>query len=172
MRPRCSSSFPAGNLTPSGPAWSLKRLISQHGINLQMQPNELRKRLRGVISFPCTPFKKDLSLDLDGLRKNLRSLLEAPDLRNRRARRHGRNPLTLAGGTSGRRENGHRRGEGQSAGADRNRLQSADCRRTCPKQAAAAGVSGILAFPPYYPARKTRESSPITKASRKRLRWA
>src|ERR1700760_2736787 len=41
-----------------------------------MQPAELRNKLRGVISFPCTPFKKDLSLDLDGLRKNLRSLLK------------------------------------------------------------------------------------------------
>jgi 5-dehydro-4-deoxyglucarate dehydratase len=43
-----------------------------------MQPNELRQRLQGVISFPVTPFKRDLSLDLDGLRKNLRSLLQHP----------------------------------------------------------------------------------------------
>src|SRR5471032_938614 len=43
-----------------------------------MKPNELRKKLNGVISFPCTPFKKDLSLDLDGLRHNLRSLLKHP----------------------------------------------------------------------------------------------
>src|SRR5256885_4666772 len=43
-----------------------------------MQPNELRRKLQGVISFPCTPFKKDLSLDLDGLRNNLRSLLKHP----------------------------------------------------------------------------------------------
>jgi 5-dehydro-4-deoxyglucarate dehydratase len=43
-----------------------------------MQPNELRQRLQGVISFPVTPFKKDLSLDLEGLRKNLRSLLQHP----------------------------------------------------------------------------------------------
>jgi hypothetical protein len=43
-----------------------------------MQPNELRSKLHGVISFPCTPFKKDLSLDLDGLRHNLRSLLKHP----------------------------------------------------------------------------------------------
>src|SRR6266850_171961 len=41
-----------------------------------MQPTELRNTLHGVISFPCTPFKKDLSLDLDGLRHNLRSLLK------------------------------------------------------------------------------------------------
>src|SRR5947207_6382521 len=43
-----------------------------------MQPAELRKKLQGVISFPCTPFKKDLSLDLEGLRKNLRALLKHP----------------------------------------------------------------------------------------------
>jgi 5-dehydro-4-deoxyglucarate dehydratase len=43
-----------------------------------MQPTELRRKLAGVISFPCTPFKRDLSLDLDGLRKNLRSLLQHP----------------------------------------------------------------------------------------------
>src|ERR1041384_2252527 len=43
-----------------------------------MQPYELRKKLSGVISFPCTPFNKDLSLNLDGLRKNLRSLLKHP----------------------------------------------------------------------------------------------
>src|SRR6266498_1473245 len=43
-----------------------------------MQPNGLRQRLRGVISFPVTHSKKDLSLDLDGLRRNLRSLLKHP----------------------------------------------------------------------------------------------
>src|ERR1700722_10300879 len=44
----------------------------------EMKPEDLRKKLQGVISFPCTPFKKDLSLDLDGLRKNLRLLLKHP----------------------------------------------------------------------------------------------
>src|SRR4051794_9279962 len=43
-----------------------------------MSPQELRKRLSGVIAFPVTPFKSDLSLDRDGLRKNLRSLLKHP----------------------------------------------------------------------------------------------
>src|ERR1044071_3278528 len=42
------------------------------------QPTELRAKLHGVISFPVTPFKKDLSLDLDGLRHNLRSLMQHP----------------------------------------------------------------------------------------------
>jgi hypothetical protein len=30
-----------------------------------MQPDELRRRPQGVVSFPVTPFKRDLSLDLD-----------------------------------------------------------------------------------------------------------
>jgi len=39
-----------------------------------MTPAQLRARLAGVIAFPCTPFKKNLSLDLSGFRKNLRRL--------------------------------------------------------------------------------------------------
>jgi 5-dehydro-4-deoxyglucarate dehydratase len=34
--------------------------------------------LNGVIAFPVTPFNSDLSLDLPGLRRNLRSLLQHP----------------------------------------------------------------------------------------------
>jgi dihydrodipicolinate synthase/N-acetylneuraminate lyase len=36
-----------------------------------------RSRLGGVIAFPITPFHDDLSLDKDGLRRNLRALLES-----------------------------------------------------------------------------------------------
>ena len=43
-----------------------------------MKPGELRGKLRGVIAFPVTPFKPDLSLDLAGLRNNLRALLKHP----------------------------------------------------------------------------------------------
>lgn len=43
-----------------------------------MEPEELRSKLRGVIAFPITPLKPDLSLDIPGLRKNLRRLLETP----------------------------------------------------------------------------------------------
>ncbi len=39
---------------------------------------EFRARLSGVIAFPITPFYDDLSLDIDGLRRNLRSLLPNP----------------------------------------------------------------------------------------------
>lgn len=43
-----------------------------------MHPRTLRNRLSGVIAFPVTPFKEDLSLDLPGLRENLTKLLEHP----------------------------------------------------------------------------------------------
>lgn len=44
-----------------------------------MKPDQLRKKLSsGVISFPLTPFKKDLSLDLAGHRRNLRYILKFP----------------------------------------------------------------------------------------------
>jgi 5-dehydro-4-deoxyglucarate dehydratase len=40
-----------------------------------MRPNTLRNKLSGVIAFPITPFKEDLSLDLPALHQNLTSLL-------------------------------------------------------------------------------------------------
>lgn len=43
-----------------------------------MHPNTLRSRLSGVIAFPITPFKDDLSLDLPALHVNLNKLLEYP----------------------------------------------------------------------------------------------
>lgn len=43
-----------------------------------MHPNTLRNKLSGVIAFPVTPFKEDLSLDLSGLHENLNKLLEHP----------------------------------------------------------------------------------------------
>jgi 5-dehydro-4-deoxyglucarate dehydratase len=43
-----------------------------------MRLEEFRSRLRGVIAFPVTPFKPDLSLDLAGLRKNVDQLLRHP----------------------------------------------------------------------------------------------
>jgi 5-dehydro-4-deoxyglucarate dehydratase len=113
-----------------------------------MQPNELRKKLHGVISFPCTPFKKDLSLDLDGLRKNLRALLKHPIaaivapagtgeihclspaehitvLKATIEEVNGKVPVLTAAGI--------------------NPPIAADIAKQ------AAGANGILAFPPYYP---------------------
>ena len=43
-----------------------------------MNPSELRSKLKGVIAFPVTPFRDDLSLDVEGLRENLEKLLAHP----------------------------------------------------------------------------------------------
>src|SRR4029079_19653718 len=41
-----------------------------------MHPTTLRNKLSGVIAFPVTPFKEDLSLDLPALHENLTHLLQ------------------------------------------------------------------------------------------------
>jgi 5-dehydro-4-deoxyglucarate dehydratase len=115
-----------------------------------MEPNELRKKLHGVIAFPVTPFKGDLSLDLDGLRKNLRSLLKhsicavvAPagtgEIHSLSPAEHLAVVKTAVEEVSGR--------VPVLAGTGFNPPIAAELA----KQAEAAGVSGILAFPPYYP---------------------
>ncbi len=115
-----------------------------------MEPQELRSKLHGVIAFPVTPFRPDLSLDLAGLRKNLHAILEHPVC-----------AIVAAGGT----------GEVYSltpeeylqvvkttvdevhghvpviAGAAYNASMGVAMAR----QAEQVGASGILAFPPYYP---------------------
>jgi len=115
-----------------------------------MQPTELRKKLQGVISFPVTPFKKDLSLDLDGLRKNLRSLLKHPVC-----------AVVAAAGTG----EVHMLSPAEHLAVVKTTVEEVNGKvpvmtgtgfnppiaAEMAKQAAAAGVSGILAFPPYYP---------------------
>src|ERR1700743_2475948 len=115
-----------------------------------MQPYELRRKLEGVISFPCTPFKKDLSLDLDGLRKNLRSLLKHPigavvapagtgELHCLSPAEHLEVVTVTIDEVKGK--------VPVLTGVGFNPPLAIEVA----KQAAAAGVSGILAFPPYYP---------------------
>ena len=115
-----------------------------------MQPADLRKKLNGVISFPCTPFKKDLSLDLDGLRKNLRSLLKHPiaaivapagtgEIHSLSPAEHLAVVKATVEEVAGR--------VPVLAGSGFNPPIATELA----KQAAAAGASGILAFPPYYP---------------------
>ena len=115
-----------------------------------MRPEEFRGKLRGVIAFPVTPFKPDLSLDLAGLRENIQQLL-----------RHPIAAIVAAGGT----------GEMYSltpaellsvvktiveevrdqlpviSGTGFNRQMAIELAQ----QSAQAGVDGILALPPYYP---------------------
>jgi 5-dehydro-4-deoxyglucarate dehydratase len=115
-----------------------------------MKPDQLRSKLSGVIAFPITPFREDLSLDLDALRENLAKLFANPIC-----------AVVAAGGT----------GEMYSltpaehllvvratveaaqgrlpviAGVGFNQSLAVELARA----SAEAGAHGILAFPPYYP---------------------
>jgi 5-dehydro-4-deoxyglucarate dehydratase len=114
-----------------------------------MNREEFLQKLPGVIAFPVTPFNRDLSLDVPGLRSNLQHLM-----------RHRMSAVVAAGGT----------GEIYSlsvpehlqvvratveevggrapviAGAAYNLPIGVEMAR----QSAAAGADAILAFPPYY----------------------
>ncbi|HJT70285.1 MAG TPA: dihydrodipicolinate synthase family protein [Terriglobales bacterium] len=43
-----------------------------------MNAQELREKLKGVVAFPVSPFKSDLSLDVEGLRRNIQLLMRHP----------------------------------------------------------------------------------------------
>ncbi len=116
-----------------------------------MKPNDLRQKLgRGVISFPVTPFKKDLSLDLEGHRRNLRFILKFPvtaivapagtgELYSLSPEEHLAVVKTTVDEVGGR--------VPVLTGVGFNypiAIQQA-------KQSAKAGVDGILALPPYFP---------------------
>ena len=115
-----------------------------------MNPKDFRKKMGGVIAFPVTPFKADLSLDLPGLRRNLQGLMK-----------HKLCAVVAAGGT----------GELYSltpaehldvvkatieelkgaapviAGVGFNRAIAIEMAQ----RSAKAGADAILALPPYYP---------------------
>jgi len=115
-----------------------------------MHPGVLRRKLSGVIAFPVTPFKEDLSLDLPALHQNLTHLLQ-----------YQISALVVAGGT----------GEIYSltpaeyirvveltalavedrvpviAGVGFGQRLAVEMAQAAEK----AGADGILAFPPYYP---------------------
>jgi 5-dehydro-4-deoxyglucarate dehydratase len=118
--------------------------------DMAISPSRLRDLLTGVIGFPVTPFRPDLSVDLDALRHNVRAMLGHPLA-----------ALVAAGGT----------GELYSlTPAEHLEVVAAIVEETqgnvpviagtgfsaalgveLARQAAKAGASGILAFPPYYP---------------------
>jgi len=115
-----------------------------------MLPDQLRAALVGPVAFPVTPFHPDMSLDLGGLKKNVRALLEHPPA-----------AIVAAGGT----------GELYSlTPAEHREVVStviAECAGRVPviagvgfnaaiagelaRESARAGAAGILVFPPYYP---------------------
>ena len=115
-----------------------------------MHPNTLRNKLSGVIAFPVTPFKEDLSLDLPGLHENLTKLLEHPIA-----------AVVAAGGTGELYSLTHAeyaRVVELTALAIEDRVPVIAGvgfgQRLAVEMAQAAekaGADGILAFPPYYP---------------------
>ena len=117
---------------------------------MPLTPAQLRARLGGVIAFPVTPFKKNLALDLPGLRRNLRKLVGqqlcaivagagtgelhslSPDehlavVKATLEEVNGRHPVLAGVGFSPQ--------------------TAVHMARAC----SFAGVDGILIFPPYYP---------------------
>src|SRR4051812_2603132 len=115
-----------------------------------MAPNSLRSKLHGVIAFPVTPFHKDLSLNLDGLRKNLQSLAVHPLC-----------AIIAAGGTGelySLTPAEHLQVVKSTIDVVQNKipiLTAAGFNPHIPAELAkpshAAGAQGILASPPYYP---------------------
>lgn len=115
-----------------------------------LSPARLREALTGVIGFPITPFRRDLSVDIEALKQNVHAMLEHPLA-----------AIVAAGGTGELysltpREHLHvvslvvEEARGKLpviAGTGFNSVLGAELA----SQAAAAGASGILAFPPYYP---------------------
>jgi 5-dehydro-4-deoxyglucarate dehydratase len=115
-----------------------------------MHPNELRNKLSGVIAFPITPFKDDLSLDLPGLHHNLSKLLEHPitavvaaggtgEMYSLTPAEYARVVELTVHAVEGRVPVIAGVGFGQRLGIEM--AQAAE----------RAGADGILAFPPYYP---------------------
>ena len=115
-----------------------------------LTPAQLRARLGGVIAFPVTPFKKNLALDLPGLRKNLRKLvgqqLCAIVAGAGTGELHSLSPdehLAVVKATLEEVNGRHL----VLAGVGFSPQTAQDMTRAC----TAAGVDGILIFPPYYP---------------------
>jgi 5-dehydro-4-deoxyglucarate dehydratase len=115
-----------------------------------MQPAQLRQRLQGVIAFPVTPFNKDLTLNLEGLQKNLETLLRQPicavvaaagtgELYSLSPAEHLAVVKATVDEVSGR--------VPVLAAVGFNPTIAVELAG----QAAKAGASGLLAFPPYYP---------------------
>src|SRR5436190_14114277 len=115
-----------------------------------MAPNSLRSKLHGVIAFPVTPFHRDLSLNLDGLRKNLSALAAHPLC-----------AIIAAGGTGelySLTPAEHLLVVKTTIEQVQNRIPILAAAGFNPhiatdlaKASHAAGAQGILAFPPYYP---------------------
>jgi 5-dehydro-4-deoxyglucarate dehydratase len=117
---------------------------------MPLPPSQLRSRLGGVIAFPCTPFRDNLALDLPGFRKNLHKLVD-----------HDLCAIVVGAGTG----EIHSLSTQEHAAVVKAAVEEINGRRLVlagvgfspqtaidmAKASTAAGVDGILIFPPYYP---------------------
>lgn len=117
---------------------------------MPLSPDRLRDALSGVIGFPVTPFRPDLSVDVDALKANLRVMLASPmaaivaaggtgELYSLTPAEHLAVVNTVVSEVRGRIPVIAGTGFGVAIGSE------------LARQAAAAGADGILVFPPYYP---------------------
>ena len=115
-----------------------------------MHSSELRHKLSGVIAFPITPFKDDLSLDLPGMHNNLTRLMDHPisavvaaggtgELYSLSPAEYGRVVELTVLAVESRVPVIAGVGFGQRLGVEM--AQAAE----------KAGADGLLVFPPYYP---------------------
>jgi 5-dehydro-4-deoxyglucarate dehydratase len=117
---------------------------------MPLTPTQLRASLGGVIAFPVTPFDSKLRLNLTGLRKNLRKLVQhdvcaivvgagTGELHSLSPEEHLAVVKTTLEEVGGKRP--------VLAGVGFSPQTAQDMAKAC----TAAGVDGILIFPPYYP---------------------
>ncbi len=117
---------------------------------MPLSPAQLRSQLGGVIAFPCTPFDDRLKLDLAGFRKNLRRLVDhdlcaivvgagTGEIHSLSTEEHIAVVKAAVDEIGGRRP--------VLAGVGFSPQTAIDMARA----STAAGVDGILIFPPYYP---------------------
>jgi 5-dehydro-4-deoxyglucarate dehydratase len=115
-----------------------------------MESSKLQNKFSGVIAFPITPFRKDLSLDLEGLKQNLTELLKhsicaivaaggTGEMYSLTPEEHKQVITTMVEAVGGRVPVIAGVGFGQQLA-----IQLAQA-------AEESGADGILAFPPYYP---------------------
>jgi 5-dehydro-4-deoxyglucarate dehydratase len=115
-----------------------------------MTTEDLRRRLCGIIAFPITPFHDDFSLNLPGLRENLRALLKYPiaaivaaggtgEMYSLTPSEHGQVVKTIVEESAGR--------VPVISGTGFNRQIAIELAQ----QSASLGADAILALPPYYP---------------------
>jgi 5-dehydro-4-deoxyglucarate dehydratase len=115
-----------------------------------IKPEELRAKYGGVVAFPVTPFRDDLSLDIEGLRHNLTQLMNHPvsavvaaggtgEIYSLTPGEHAQVVETTVEIVNGRTP--------IIAGVGFNRMLAVEMA----ERAATSGADAILALPPYYP---------------------